>query len=233
VRVFGEGRDKLDASGLISISDDGRWTVITVSHGWNRTSVHLRDGAGEFVPFFDGPDEKAFAWFAGDRLVALTNAGAPRFRLVEIDPARPRAANWRDVIPESEHVLVDVAVTADRLAAHHLGGPSSRVSLHAPGGALERPIDLPPLRSRAALGGRHGTTGLYVTVETFARPAATSLVGGGELERIDPPEGFDPSRYPVRQVWFESRDGTRLPMFLIGRAEGSGPAVVTGYGGFS
>ena len=233
VRVFGEGRDKLDTPGQVSMSDDGRWTVITVSHGWNRTSVHLRDGAGEFVPLFEGPDEKVYAWFAGDRLLALTNAGAPRFRLVEIDPARPEAAGWADVIPESEQVLVDVAVTTDRLAAHHLVDASSRVSLHALDGAFERTIDLPALSSVLALGGHHASPELYVTVETFTRPAATSLVGGGELERIEPPSGFDPSRYPVRQVWFESRDRTRVPMFLIGRAEGAGPAVLTGYGGFS
>jgi prolyl oligopeptidase len=233
VRVFGEGRDKLEIPSAVSISDDGRWTAITVSQGWTRTSVFLRDGDGPFEPIFDGRDERAVLWFAGDRLLGLTNVDAPRFRLVEVDPTRPAPDEWTDVVPESEHVLVDVAVTADRLAAHHLVDASSRVSLHGPDGAFERIVDLPALSTVTALGGHHGSPDLYLTVESFTRPAETIRADGGVLERIDPPAGFDPDRYPVRQVWYTSRDGTRVPMFLIGRAEGTGPALLTGYGGFS
>jgi prolyl oligopeptidase len=233
VRVFGEGRDKLEIPVVVSISDDGRWTVITVSHGWTRTSVFLREGQGPFEPVFEGEDERAVLWFAGRRLLGLTNLAAPRFRLVEVDPARPGPDAWTDVVPESEHVLVDVVVTADRLAAHHLVDASSRVSLHAPDGALQRTVDLPPFSTVTAMGGHHGSPELYLTVESFTRPARTLSVDGGVLDRIDPPAGFDPDRHPIRQVWCRSADGTRLPMFLVGRQDAAGPTVLSGYGGFS
>jgi len=233
VRVFGEGRDKLDVPAVVSISDDGRWTVITVSHGWTRTSAFLRDGYGPFAPIFEGEDERAVLWFSGGRLLALTNVDAPRFRLVEVDPARPGPEAWTDVIPESEHVLVDVAVTAGGLAAHHLVDACSRVSLHGPDGTFRRTLDLPTFGTVTALGGHHSGPDLYLTVEQFTRPAVTLRADGAVLDRIDPPPGFDAERHPVRQVWYRSPDGTEVPMFLVGRQDAAGPTVLTGYGGFS
>ena len=233
VRVFGEGRDKLEVPSLIAISDAGRWTVITVSHGWTRTSVFLRDGDGAFEPIFEGREDKALVWFSGNRLLALTNVEAPRFRLVEIDPAHPAPDHWTAVVPESEHVLVDAVVTADRVAVHHLVDACSRVSLHAPDGAFLRTADLPPFSTVVTLGGHHTSHDLHLTVESFTRPAVTVDLDGDVVDRIDPPAGFDPERHPVRQVWVRSADGTPVPVFLVGRQDGTGPAVLTGYGGFS
>jgi len=232
-RVFGEGRDKREIPQLISISDDGRWTVVTVAHGWTRTSIFLREGDGRFAPVFEGADERAILWFAGGRLFGLTNLAAPRFRLVEVDPTRPSSDAWTDVIPETEHVLVDVVVTSDRLVAHHLVDACSRVSLHFHDGAFERSLDLPRFSTVTALGGHHSGPEVDLTVVSFTRPAVTLRADGAVLDRIDPPPGFDPERYPVRQVWYRSADGTEVPMFLVGRQDAAGPTVLTGYGGFS
>ena len=233
LRVFGEGRDKLDVPSQVSISEDGRWTAVTVSRGWNRTSVFLRDGDGAFVPVFEGHEEKLYAWFSRDRLLAITNLGAPRFRLVEIDPAHPEPSCWTELVPESEHVMVDAAATAGRLVLHHLVDACSRVSLHRLDGAFERAVELPPLCTVTGIGADPSSPDLYLTVETFTRPAAISGIDGGELERVPAPPGFDPDRHPVRQAWYTSADGTRVPVFLVGRAEGAGPTVLTGYGGFT
>lgn len=233
VRIFGKGRDKLEMPGPISISASGRWTAISVSKGWTGAAVFLRDGEGEFRPIFEDPDAKAQAWFAQDRLLALTNVEAPNFRLVEIDPEQPDPASWHDVVPHSDHALMEVAVTASRLAAHHLVDACSRVSLLRSDGTPQEELSTGSFTTVTALGGHPSSDALYVTVETFTRPAATSEAGAGELERLPLPAGFDPERYPIRQVWYRSKDGTSVPMFLLGRAEGAGPAVLTGYGGFS
>ena len=232
LRVFGEGRDRLDYPASISFSDDGRWTVIVVAQGWDRTAVFLREGSGGFRPIFEEIPNELHAWFAGDRLLALTNFGAPRYRLVEIDPARPDPASWVELVPEAEHVLTAAVATSDRLAVHHLVDCHSRVSLHQPDGTFERPVDLPPFSSVTGLGGHHSVPDLFITVETFTRPAATYRAGE-EVSRLHPPAGFDPDLHPVRQVRFRSRDGTEVPMFLVGRADGQGPTVLTGYGGFN
>ncbi len=232
VRVFGEGRDKLDMPGAISFSPDGRWTVLTLHQGWVQSAVFLRRGVEGFRPVFEGREEKLDAWFAGPRLLGLTNVGAPNFRLVEIDPERPEREAWVDVVPESEHVLVDVVATTDRLAAHHLAGACSRVTLLRPDGAFERALDLPPHCTVTGLGGHVSSPELLVTVEEFTRPAATRSLRA-EYERVEPPAGFEAERYPVRQVRYRSPDGTTVPMFLVGRSGARGPTVLTGYGGFS
>jgi prolyl oligopeptidase len=230
--VFGQGRDRRDFATGISISDDGRWTVVTVTRGSDRTSVFLRDGDGDFRAIFDEPHARLRAGFAGPRLLGLTNLRAPNFRLVEIDPGRPEPERWRDLVPESEHVLRQFAVTARHLAVHHLVDASARVALHRLDGAHERTLDLPPLCSVSHVGGHPSSDELLLTVQTFTRPARTVRLGGGEPDRLSPPPGFDPDRHPVSQAWCRSRDGTRVPIFLVGRAEGPGPTVLTGYGGF-
>jgi prolyl oligopeptidase len=83
------------------------------------------------------------------------------------------------------------------------------------------------------LGGHHTADGLFLTVETFTQPAISYGPGGDEVGRLEPPPGFEPDRHPVRQVCFRSKDGTEVPMFLVGRAQGQGPTVLTGYGGFN
>jgi prolyl oligopeptidase len=233
VRVFGEGRDKLDYPASISFSDGRRWTVIVVAQGWDRTAVFLRDGQEGFRAIFEGVPSELHAWFAGERLFGLTNFEAPRYRLVEIDPARPDPSAWQDLVPESGHVLTAAVATSDRLVVHHLVSCHSRVSLHRPDGAFERHADLPPFSSVTGLGGHHGTPDLFLTHETFTEPAVTRRLGAGEVRRLHPPPGLQPDRYPVRQVHFRSKDGTEVPMFLVGRPHGSGPTVLTGYGGFN
>ena len=233
VRVFGEGRDRLDYPASLSFSADGRWTVVVVAQGWDRTAVFLREGAGEFRPIFEGIPNELHAWFSGQRLLAQTNLGAPRYRLVEIDPGRPDPGSWRDLVPESKHVLTAAVATSERLVVHHLVDCRSRVSVHLPDGTFEREAELPSFSSLTGLGGHHTTPHVYLTFETFTTPAVSVRLGGEELRRLRPPAGFEPERYPVRQVRVRSRDGTEVPMFLVGRAQGEGPTVLTGYGGFN
>ncbi|TMC08445.1 MAG: S9 family peptidase [Chloroflexi bacterium] len=176
---------------------------------------------GEDEVVFRGRDEAVHAWFSGDRLLALTNAGAPNWRCVVIDPERPGREHWTDLVPETEHVLLDLEASSDRLLVHHLVEACSWVSVHGLDGTFEGIVDLPPLATVTGLGAHPSASEVYLTVETFTRPG------------LDPPAGFDPAEYPVRQVRFQSADGTSSLLFLVGRVEGEGPTVLTGYGGFN
>jgi prolyl oligopeptidase len=238
VQVFGEGRDKLDYPISISISDDGRWTALTIAQGYSRTAVFLGEGGGELASIFEGPDKELHAQFAGGRLLGRTNLEAPNYRLVEIDPRRPAPEAWRVLVAESEHVLVDWAVTAESLLVHHLVDACSVVSEHRLDGSFVQRLDLPVLSTVTGIGASHRQPAAYLNVERFTEPAVTfehdsqaeRLV---EVARLQPPPGFDPARYPTRQVVYTSADGTRVPMFLIGRSAGVGPVVLNGYGGFN
>jgi prolyl oligopeptidase len=233
VEVFGEGRDKLDFPSSISFSHDGRWTVIVIEQGWDRTSVFLRESGGDFQPMFEGPASELHAWFAEDRLVALTNFGAPNYRLVEIDPERWQPASWADLVPACEQVLVGAAVGQGVLLAHHLVDACSRVTVLPLAGGPARELELPPFSTVTGLGAHPSSPQLVLTVETFTSPTVSVDDRGRELDRLEPPPGFDAGRYPVRQFRAVSKDGTQVPLFLVGRPSGVGPTVLTGYGGFN
>ncbi|HEX6548100.1 MAG TPA: prolyl oligopeptidase family serine peptidase [Candidatus Dormibacteraeota bacterium] len=223
--------------GPISISTSGRWAVMNVHTAYGENRVLLRAGEGAFRGVFEAGGKECYAWFAGERLLAITNFEAPNYRLVEIDPARPASADWSDLVPESEHVLFGVAATAGSLLVHHLVDCSSRLARHRPDGEHIHDLAVPELCTVTGIGASAGVEDAYFSVERFTEPAAVWAVDReGEvapLLKLEPPPGFDPARYPVRQVWYRSRDGERVPMFLVGRASGHGIAAMTGYGGFN
>jgi prolyl oligopeptidase len=230
--------DRTEAPEPISVSPDGRWTAITVNRGWGESSLWLAEADGPFREVFHGEGESIRAWFSGGRLVGMTNVGAPNWRFVEIDPEQPAGSDWRDLVAETEHVLLDVESSSDRLLVHHLVEACSWVSVHNLEGQFEGIVDLPPLASVTGLGAHPSATDVFLTVETFTRPAFVIAVdpATGRFEPLGglpPPAGFDPAAHPVRQVRFTSGDGTPSVLFLVGRQEGDGPTVLTGYGGFN
>jgi len=230
--------DRTEAPEPISVSPDGRWTAITVSRGWGESSLWLAEAEGPFREVFHGEGESIRAWFSGGRLVGMTNVGAPNWRFVEIDPDRPASSEWRDLVAQTEHVLLDVESSSDRLLVHHLVEACSWVSVHNLEGQFEGIVDLPPLATVTGLGAHPSATDVFLTVETFTRPAFVISVDPATgrfapLGGLEPPAGFDPATHPVRQVRFKSRDGTPSVMFLVGRLAGDGPTLLTGYGGFN
>ncbi len=235
--VFGAGREKTDFPSQITVSADGNWWLITVAQGWARTSVHLARAGQPFQPIFEGPEAIAEAGFEGDRLLVRTNLGAPNWRLCEAEPESPAPEAWRDLVPESEHVLLGAALAGDRLLVHHLVAATSRLSVHRAGGGPAVAVEVPPFTTVDAIGTDPRSSTAYVRINSFVRPAwiaevDTATGSAVEVEALAAPPGFDGSAIAVRQVRFPSADGTELTMFLAGRAGGSGPTVLTGYGGF-
>ncbi|HEX6350291.1 MAG TPA: prolyl oligopeptidase family serine peptidase, partial [Candidatus Dormibacteraeota bacterium] len=234
--LFGRDRDKTHFPIGISISADGRWTVLTLGCGTLRTAVFLRSGSGPFRPIFDGPQALLEPWFAEDRLLAMTNLEAANWRLVEIDPDHPEPDRWREVIPEGDDVLMGAAVSRWAILAHRLRAGRSTVVVHEAESRYTVPVGA--FATVLGIGAHSDQDEVYVTVDDFTRPARTFRLdrASGRPEEIDAlplPPGFDPGAYPVRQEWFRSRDGTRVPMFLVGRRSGPGPVAMTGYGGFN
>lgn len=236
--VFGTGLGRTDTFGGISISESGKCRVINIHRGWDESSLHLSVDSRPYEEIFAGRGETAHAWFSGERLLVHTNAGAPNWKLVEVDPENPALENWKDLIPEDSAVLIAAATTADRLLAHHLVNACSAISVHSLEGSFEGLIDLPPFATVTGLGAHQTCGDAFLTVETFTRPAFLLCVdpATGRFEesgRVDPPPLFDASDFPVRQLKFTSRDGTESYMFLVGRQSGRGPTVLNGYGGFN
>ena len=242
--VFGSGRAREDWPN-VDLSLSGRWLVVQVQQGWVRTEVYCLDREQPergFVPIHTGVDAVAVPVFAGDRLLIHTNQDAPNYALYEVDPRQPARDTWRLVLPErSDRVLETVHAAAGRLVAHELHNAASQVRLFGMDGVPRAEVRLPSIGTLTGIGGEWTGERITLGFTSFAQPPSAydvdpstgvaELVAQGEL-----PQGFDPSRYVVRQEWYPSRDGTRVSIFLIHRKDQpleNRPTLLTGYGGFS
>jgi prolyl oligopeptidase len=244
-KVFGEGRAREDWPG-VDLSSDGRWLLVEVAQGWARSEILLLDRStpgASFVPVHAGVDAWADGQVVAGQLFLRSNEGAPNYRLYRINPEQPAREHWTEIIPErTDRVLNGVRVVAGRLVAEELVDATSRVRLYTLDGVQERDAALPSLGSLNGIGGEWDGTEVFLGFTSFAQPASAYRVDpvSGALEIFASgalPPDFDPARYAVKQVWFASRDGTQVPMFVIHRADlspnGECPTVLSGYGGFN
>src|SRR5690606_18655605 len=181
-----------------------------------------------------------FVGNTGDRHLFLTDDNAPRKRLIAIDITRPQREHWEEVIGESDATLTAVTRVGDRLVAHYLRDAASQARIFALDGTLQGDVELPGIGT--VTGFERSTEGneTFYSFASFTRPASIYRldVATGESVLFRAPQlPFDPSRYETRQVFFDSRDGTRVPMFIIARKgielDGSHPTILYGYGGFN
>lgn len=241
--VFGDGRPKDE---MLSVDTDptGRWVLFSAHRGWVSNDLYLLDRTSGDVPrtVFESADGLATGTVVGDRLWLRTNLGSANYRIVAVDPTAPGPANWRTIVPESEHVIESFDVTRDHLVVHTLEQAVSRLAVWTQDGRRLRTVELPaqvtvvgPVADPA--GHRFG-----FTFESFVRPAtavvADAVSGAAEpVAALPAPEGLDPEAFVIEQERYGSRDGTAVTMFLIRhrdtRPTGAVPTILTGYGGFN
>jgi prolyl oligopeptidase len=226
----------------VHLSPDGRWLAVSVSKGWTRTDVHLKDRAsdGPFRPLVEGKDAVFGVEVLPHALYLHTNLDAPRFRLLRVDPERPQAEHWHELLPEGPDVLQGVAVVGSSLLALRLRDASSRLLCHDLEGRAVCEVALPVLGSVTGVGGEWDGDEAFFGFSSYTYPPAVFRLSlpGGEAEMWQRVEAdLDASAFEISIVSFPSRDGTRLSMFLVRHRErpsdGTGPALLTGYGGFA
>ena len=248
-KLFGDRPDKTDWP-EVELSPDGRWLAITVNQGWSKSEVYLVDtraaGAPAPIPVATGEDARFQVIQAlDDRLFLFTTTGAPRGRVFAVDPAHPQRAHWREVIKESDDVLEQAVYFRGGLAAVYLHDAAARLRLYAADGAPRGEVALPALGTLTGISGARDAAQLFYGFTSFFTPTAVYAVDAGLAlhataaprlwRQIESP--IDQSAFVVERVTVTSRDGSRAPLFLAHRKDvrrdGSGPAVLTGYGGFN
>ncbi|HZU13243.1 MAG TPA: prolyl oligopeptidase family serine peptidase [Chloroflexota bacterium] len=227
----------------VSLSEDGRWLIITVSETFDRSQVWLRDLSrpdSALRQIAGGEDALFSAQVGGDTLYIHTNLDAPRFCVFAVDPEHPDREGWREIIPEGDDLLEQIALVGGRVAGVSLHNAVSRLTLYEPDGSPVREIPLPALGTVTMVTGSWGELDAFYAFESFAFPPTVYRLPttSGEptiWQQIEAP--IDPDAYEVRQEWYASRDGTRIPMFLVQRRDldrsGPHPTVLTAYGGFN
>jgi prolyl oligopeptidase len=225
-------------------TEDGLHLVVTVREGSSVvTWIRYRPLRGDrpFVPVAgDGSDANTFRGSDGSTFWIQTNAGAPRGRLVAVDVRRPGREHWRDVIAESSSVLNFVNLVADRFVAMMSEDARQAVKVFDLSGRFEREVKLPDLGSTfSGFVGRRRDPHAYFAFNAAAHPPGASVLRldprTGAIEPFRRPTlGFEPGDYETRQVFFNSKDGTRIPMFVASRKglklDGSHRALLYAYG---
>ncbi|MGD8698811.1 MAG: prolyl oligopeptidase family serine peptidase, partial [Gemmatimonadales bacterium] len=237
--LFGQGYGPDKFVGLRQV-DGGRYFIYDVWHGWSRIEVYAQDMSnGGPITEIAGPelDARFYPQFHAGKLYMLTNLDAPNNRIVAVDLERPRRDDWTVVIPESADPLQSFTFIEDKLYATYLHDVSPRIKIFELDGTPAGDLAVPELHTASIRSGGEGKA--FLTLSSFTQPAITYRIDLDSGERdvwTQRNVSFDPAGFEVKQVWYPSKDGTRIPMVLVHRAgldlTGDHPTWLAGYGGF-
>ncbi len=228
-----------------AVTDDGRHLVITV---WKGTDdryqiVHqdLTDPDAEPVMIIEGFDyDYTLIGSIGDELFFRTNRDATRNRLIAIDATNPAPDAWREVIAEAEDVLDGASLVGGRIIADYMQDAQTVVKIFDLDGEQVGTVDLPGIGTAVGFGGKFDDPETFFSYTSFDTPTTVNRldVESGEVTVFRKPDvAFEPDDYIVKQVFYTSKDGTRVPMFISHHKDveldGTAPTMLYGYGGFN
>ena len=227
------------------VTDDGHYLVITVWKGTDsRYQIAVKDlrvADAEPSMLIEGFDyDYSLAGNAGSVLFFRTTNAAPRGRLIAIDLENPEPDRWREIIPQSEQVLEQVEHVGGQFIAEFMQDAWSLVRRYDMDGKLLGEVDLPGIGSASGFSGDPNDPETFFAYSSFDTPPRINRlnVETGEVTVFKQPQvDFDSDDYVVEQIFYESKDGTRVPMFITHRKDieldGSNPTLLYGYGGFN
>jgi prolyl oligopeptidase len=225
-------------------TEDEKWLFLVLSEGTSGSEVWARDLTRTNAPLtllVKGFDYDASPIEVVDgRVLVYTNEDAPNFRVVAIDPKDAAKENWQTVIPEKPEVLSGAGTAAGYLFCDYLKDANTKIYQHRLDGTLVREIELPALGTAGGFGGRRDEKTLFYTFTSFTYPPTIykydPATGVSEVFRASEVK-FDPSAYETKQVFYASKDGTKVPMFLVSKKglklDGKNPTFLYAYGGFN
>ena len=227
------------------VTDDGHYLMITVWQGTSpKNRLYYKDLTkpdSEVVKLLDDFDaEYQFIDNDGPVLWMKTDLDAPRGRLIAIDTQHPERANWKTIVPEGKDKLNSANVLNDSFVLAYLKDAQTEVRVYDLNGKFVRNVDLPGIGTADGFGGKRKDKETFYAFTSFIVPTSIyryDLEAGKSAVFRQPKVDFDPNRYETEQVFYNSKDGTRVPMFLTHKKglkmDGQNPLLLYAYGGFN
>lgn len=232
------------------VTEDGRYLLINVSEGTDPRNrlyyLDLQDAMkpkvqGEVVRLIDVL-EASYNVIGNDgsTLFLLTDLDAPRNKVIAIDLKNPDRANWKTLVPESKDVISSASYIGGKFVVNYMQDAKSVLAVFAKDGASLGNIALPGIGNVAGISGREDESEMFFSFTSFTYPTTNfrADLATGKVEVFQAPKvAFDPSVYETKQIFYTSKDGTKVPMFITHRKgiklDGSHPTLLYAYGGFN
>jgi prolyl oligopeptidase len=228
----------------VGLTEDERFLILYTSEGTSGREVWVKDlksGQQDFSLLIKGfSTQPNTIDNVGDKLLVRTNDGASNYKVVLIDPKNPAKEAWKEVIPEQPNVLQSVGTGGGYLFPSYLKDASTKVYQYSYDGKLVREINLPGIGSAGGFGGKKEDKEFFYSFTSYNYPTSIfrySIPSGNTSLFRKADVKFKPEDYEVKQVFFTSKDGTKVPMFLTYKKglilNGQNPTLMYGYGGFN
>lgn len=234
---------------FVGTTEDERFAILSISErgkGKKGNALFYRDAAkGEtaFTAIIDsiGNDSYGVIENLGDKFLVRTDHNAPNGKVVLLDPKNPEEKNWKEILPEKPEPLQGVGAAGNKLFATYLKDVTTRAYVYSLEGKLENEVALPGLGSAGGFGGERDDKFVFYTFTSFnfAPTIFRYDIATKKTTQFRAPEipSFNPADYVTEQVFYNSKDGTRVPMFLVYKKglkkNGANPTLLYGYGGFN
>ncbi len=239
--IFGDTQKRRFVSGYLT--EDERYLIITTSESTTGNELFVQDLAApnsKIMPIKTGFESDQFVIDNdGSKLIIETNFNAPNSKVVSVDAANPSFENWKDLIPETENSL-NTSTGGGKIFARYLVDVKTQIKQYDLNGKLEREIELPGIGTASGFGGWRDDQDLYYTFTSFTYPPTIfkyNVASGQSSEYERPAVKFNPEDYETKQVFYTSKDGTKIPMFIVHKKgielNGKNPTWLYAYGGFS
>ncbi|HEY9489140.1 MAG TPA: prolyl oligopeptidase family serine peptidase, partial [Chryseosolibacter sp.] len=225
------------------LTEDERFLVIhaaTSTTGNELWVQDLKDPQGKLINVVNNFDNDHYVLANdGDRLIIHTNLNAPNNRIVEVKFSNPGPENWRDIIPETDNVM-NASTGGGKIFTHYMVDVKSEMQQYDLKGEKEREIALPGLGAADGFSGKINEKEIYYSFASFTYPSTIfsyDIASGKSTLYEKPKVDFDPDDYETRQVYYQSKDGTKIPMYIVHKKgiglNGKNPTWLYAYGGFN
>jgi prolyl oligopeptidase len=231
---------------MISATEDKKFLILNAAPGTDGWEVWIKnpeDTQGKFKPLFTDISlhNSIVESTADGQLLMHTDAGAPRYRLVQIDPNNPAQENWKEIVPQNDMMLQGVSTCGGKLFLSYLDRANTRIFVCNYDGSDRKEIAMPDKTGSAGgFSGKRDEKTCFYSFTSFTYPTSIykyDLESGKSEEYYTINVKFEPSAYESKQVMYKSKDGTEVPMFIVHKKglklDGTNPTLLYSYGGFS
>ena len=225
------------------VTEDNNYLIISAAENTSGNQLYVKDLNNPDRPLVQISDDYFtsinYVDHEGTRFLLSTNIDAPNYKVIAIDLSKPEKENWTVVIPETENVL-SAGSGGGKLFAEYLIDAKSAVKQFDFNGKLERDIELPGIGSAAGFGAKKKDKDFYYSFTSFTSPSTIyhyDIATGKSTFYRQPKVDFNPEDYETKQIFYLSKDGTKVPMFIVHKKgmklDGTNPTMLYAYGGFN